>query len=120
MGPILMKTLMMFILSFIIAMIVALLIHWIRRMLTSVRMNSLIDEKSKIIVKRARRIHKIHEKTISVISDEIEQELHPELFDFYKGINEGFEQSEDYHGVLKPIVRRRHKSKKHKTNPKLS
>lgn len=114
MGSILLKTLIMFILAFIISMVVALLIFWIRRLLTSVRINSLVDEKAKMMVRRARRIHKIHDNSLSMISTEIEQQMHPELFDFYKGVNEEFEQPEDYHGILKPIVRRKHKAKKHK------
>lgn len=115
MGSILVKTLIMFVLAFIIAMIVALMIHWIRRMLTSVRISSFFDEKSKTLVRRARRIHKIHEQKISVISGKVEQEVHPELFDYYMGRNENFRQPEDYHGILKPIVRRRRSE-----NPKAS
>jgi len=107
MGSIFIKTLQMFVLAFIIAMVVALLIYWIRILLTSVRMNSLFDEKSKIMVKRARSIHRIHDRAISVISGEIEEKVHPEIFDFYKGVNEEFKQPEDYHGVLKPKVRRK-------------
>ncbi len=114
MGTIFIKTLIMFALSFVIAMVVALLIYWIRRLLTSVRINSFFDENSKKMVKRAQRIHKIHDQKLIIISEEVEHEVHPELFDFYNGINEEFEQSEDYHGVLKPIVRRKRKSKKHK------
>jgi len=114
MGTIFIKTLIMFALSFVIAMVVALLIYWIRRLLTSVRVNSFFDENSKKMVKRAQRIHKIHDQKLIIISEEVEHEVHPELFDFYNGINEEFEQSEDYHGVLKPIVRRKRKSKKHK------
>jgi len=75
----------MFVLAFIISMVVALLICWIRRLLTSVRMNSLFDEKSKIMVKRAMRIHKIYDQAISIISDAFEEKEHPELFDFYRG-----------------------------------
>jgi len=104
----------MFLLAFIISMFVAMLIYWIRRMLTSVRMNSLFDEKAKIMVKRAQRIHKIHENELARISVDLEEKLHPELFDFYNGINEDFEQPEDFHGTLKPIVRRKRKTKKHK------
>ena len=113
MGSILIKTLIMFVLAFVIAMFVALLIYWIRILLTSVRMNSLFDEKSKVLVKRAVRIHKLHDKAISRMSEEIEEKEHPEIFDFYKGISEEFEPPEDYNGTLNP-VRRRHPSKKHK------
>lgn len=114
MGAIFIKTLIMFILSFIIAMVVALLIYWIRRLLTSVRINSFFDENSKKMVKRAQRIHKIHDQKLVIISEEVEHEVHPELFDFYNGINEEFEQAEDFHGTLKPIVRRKRNTKKHK------
>jgi chromosome condensin MukBEF complex kleisin-like MukF subunit len=114
MGNIFLKTLIMFLLSFAIAMVVALLIYWIRRLLTSVRVNSFFDEKSKKMVKRAQRIHKIHDKKLVIISEEVEHEVHPELFDFYNGINEEFEPSEDFHGTLKPIVRRKRNTKKHK------
>jgi hypothetical protein len=114
MGTVFIKTLIMFILSFVIAMVVALLIYWIRRLLTSVRVNSFFDEKSKNMVRRAQRIHKIHDQKLIIISEEVEHEVHPELFDFYKGINEEFEPSEDYHGELKPLVRRKRNTKKHK------
>jgi hypothetical protein len=114
MGSIFLKTLIMFVLAFIISMFVAVLIYWIRGLLTSVRMNSLFDEKAKIMVKRAIRIHKIHDKSIALISENLEHELHPELFDFYDGINGEFRQPEDFHGVLKPIVRRKRSIKKHK------
>ena len=106
MGAVLLKTLFMFILSFVIAMFVALLIYWIRQLLTSVRLNSLFDEKSKGMVKRAQRIHKIHDKSIREISDAMEEKVHPELFDFYKGVNEEFRAPEDYYGVPKPVVRK--------------
>jgi hypothetical protein len=115
MGAIFMKTLIMFVLAFIIAMFVSLLIYWIRNMLTSVRIASFFDEKSKVIVRRAQRIHKIHVGNISVISGKVEQEMHPELFDFYKGVNEEFVQPEDFHGIFKPITRRKRTIKKHKT-----
>ncbi len=114
MGDILLKTLIMFVLAFVIAMVVSLLIYWIRSLLTSVRVNSLFDEKSKIMVSRARRIHKIHDKNISEIAENVEHEVHPELFDFYRGINDEFEAPEDYNGILKPIVRRKRAAKKHK------
>lgn len=114
MASVFIKTMFMFALAFVISMFVALLIYWIRSLLTSVRMNSLFDEKSKIMVKRAVRIHKIHNKEIHHISAAIEQREHPELFDFYEGINEEFIPSDDYHGVLKPIVRRKRNTKKHK------
>lgn len=114
MASVFLKTLIMFVLAFIISMVVALLIYWIRRLLTSVRMNSLFDEKSKIVVKRAIRIHKIHDKAISSISDAYEEKEHPELFDFYRGVNEEFEPSEDYRGVAGPMIRRKRKTKKHK------
>ncbi len=104
----------MFILSFVIAMVVALLIYWIRRLLTSVRINSFFDEKSKTMVQRAQRIHKIHDQKLVLISEKFENEVHPELFDFYKGVNDEFEQPEDYHGELKPIIRRKRSIKKHK------
>jgi hypothetical protein len=116
MGSIFIKTLIMFLLAFAIAMLVALLIYWIRSLLTSVRVNSIFDETSKRKIRRAKSIHKIHEKTISVISGKVEQEIHPELFDYYMGINDEFEQPEDYHGILKPMIRRRHRAKKNK-NP---
>lgn len=114
MGSVFLKTLIMFLLAFIISMFVALLIYWIRRLLTSVRMNSLFDEKAKVMVRRAQRIHKIHDKSLILISEEIEQKIHPEMFDFYDGVNEEFRQPDDFHGVLKPIVRRKRSSKKHK------
>jgi hypothetical protein len=114
MGSIFLKTLIMFVLAFIISMFVAVLIYWIRGLLTSVKMNSLFDEKAKLMVKRAIRIHKIHDMSLARISENIEHELHPELFDFYDGINEEFRQPEDFHGVLKPIVRRKRSIKKHK------
>ena len=104
----------MFLLAFVISMFVALLIYWIRGLLTSVRVNSLFDERSKIMVKRAVRIHKIHDKTLKLISDGIENEMHPELFDFYNGVNEDFEPVEDYNGSLRPTIRRKRSTKKHK------
>lgn len=114
MGTVIVKTLIMFLLAFIIAMVVALLIYWIRGLLTSERVNSLFDEKSKIVVRRAIRIHKIHNKALGSMAKEVEHKLHPELLDYYQGINEDYVESEDYHGVLKPIVRRRRSSKRHK------
>jgi nitrogen fixation/metabolism regulation signal transduction histidine kinase len=114
MGSVLLKTLIMFLLSFAIAMVVALLIFWIRSLLTSVRVNSFFDEKSKMLIRRAVRIHKYHDRALSAISEKVEQDLHPELFDFYRGVNEEFRQPEDYNGVLKPIVRRKRITKKHK------
>lgn len=83
-------------------------------MLTSVRMNSLFDEKAKIVVRRAQRIHKIHDQSLKIISDEIEMELHPELFDFYDGINEDFEPVEDYNGTLMHTIRRKRTIRKNK------
>jgi len=114
MGAIFLKTLIMFVLSFIIAMLVAVLIYWIRGLLTSVRVNSLFDEKSKIMVKRAMRIHKIHGQALNVISEQIEHEVHPELLDFYHGINEAFVEPQDYHGDIKPTIRRKRSTRKHK------
>jgi hypothetical protein len=114
MGSIFLKTLIMFLLAFVISMFVALLIYWIRQMLTSVRVNSFFDEKSKILVRRAVRIHKIHDKALNLISDKVELEVHPELFDFYNGINEEYQQPEDFHGILKPLVRRKRNVRKHK------
>jgi hypothetical protein len=114
MGSVFLKTMIMFALAFIISMFVALLIYWIRRLLTSVRMNSLFDEKSKIMVQRARRIHQIHDRELHLISEAFEKKEHPELFDFYAGINQEFKPSEDFHGILKPIVRRKRSTKKHK------
>ena len=104
----------MFLLAFVISMAVALLIYWIRQMLTSVRINSFFDEKSKIVVRRAVRIHRIHDKNLSMIADQVEHEVHPELLDFYQGINEQFVQPEDYHGDIKPIIRRKRTTKRHK------
>ena len=104
----------MFLLAFVISMAVALLIYWIRQMITSVRINSFFDEKSKIVVRRAVRIHKIHDKTLSLIADQVEHEVHPELLDFYQGINEEYVQPEDYHGDIKPIIRRKRTAKRHK------
>ena len=95
-------------------MVVALLIYWIRGLLTSVRVNSFFDEKSKNMVRRAIRIHKIHDKSLNLIAEKIEHDLHPELFDFYQGINEEFVQPEDYHGEIKPIIRRKRTVKRHK------
>lgn len=83
-------------------------------MLTSVRVNSFFDEKSKIVVRRAIRIHKIHDKSLKLISEGIEHEMHPELFDFYNGVNEDFEPVEDFNGVLKPTIRRKRTTRKHK------
>jgi hypothetical protein len=114
MGSILVTTLLMFVMAFVISMLVALLIYWIRNLLTSVRMNSLFDEKSKILVKRARRIHKIHDLKISMISEEVEHDIYHELSDFYRGINDDVEQPDDYHGELKPIVRSTRNPKKTK------
>lgn len=114
MGAILFKTLLMFLLSFVIAMVVALVIYWIRNLLTSVRVNSFFDEKSKRLIRRAVRIHKLHDKVLSEISEKVEQELHPELFDFYRGVNEEFRQPEDFNGVTKPVIRRKRIEKKHK------
>jgi len=114
MGSIFTKTLIMFLLAFVISMAVALLIYWIRQILTSVRINSFFDEKSKILVRRAVRIHKIHDKTLSMIAKQIEHEVHPELLDFYQGINEQFVQPEDYHGDIKAIIRRKRTTKRHK------
>ena len=104
----------MFLLAFVISMAVALLIYWIRGLLTSVRINSFFDEKSKIVVRRAVRIHKIHDKSLSKIAEQVEHEVHPELLDFYQGINEEYVQPEDYHGDIKPIIRRKRSTKKHK------
>ena len=104
----------MFVLAFIISMIVALLINWIRRLLTSVRMNSFFDEKSKLLVRRAISIHKIHHKQLNLISDAIEKKAHPELFDFYEGVNDDYEPSEDFHGTLKLMPRRKRNTRKHK------
>jgi hypothetical protein len=114
MGSIFIKTLIMFALAFIISMFVALLIYWIRRLLTSVRMNSLFDDKAKILVKRAIRIHKIHDNSLALISDNLEHEMHPELFDYYDGVNEEFREPQDFHGALKPVARRKRSVKKHK------
>ena len=114
MGSIFIKTLIMFLLAFVISMAVALLIYWIRQMLTSVRINSFFDEKSKIVVRRAARIHKIHDKTLSLIAEQVEHEVHPELLDFYQGINEEYVQPEDYHCDIKPIIRRKRTTKRHK------
>lgn len=114
MGSVFLKTMIMFMLAFIISMFVALLIYWIRILLTSVRMNSFFDEKSKILVKRAIRIHKIHDKQISMISEAYEKKSHPELFDFFEGIGEGHSSSEEIHSTVKPYVRRKHSVKKHK------
>jgi hypothetical protein len=114
MGSILVKTLIMFLLAFVISMLVALLIYWIRGLLTSVRINSFFDEKSKNKVRRAIRIHKIHDKSLSLIADQVEHQVHPELFDFYEGINEQFVQPEDYHGEIRPIIRRKRITKRHK------
>ncbi len=104
----------MFLLAFVISMFVALLIYWIRGLLTSVRVNSFFDEKSKIVVRRAVRIHKIHDESIKIISEGFENEMHPEIFDFYNGVNEDFEPVEDYNGILKPTIRRKRTTKKHK------
>jgi hypothetical protein len=112
MGAIFLKTFFMFILSFIIAMFVALLIWWIRNLLTSVRLNSLFDENSRLLVRRAKRIHKIHDRSLISLTRSIEAEMHPELFDFYSGINEDSVQPEDFHGHLKPVKKRRVKSNK--------
>lgn len=114
MGAILLKTLIMFLLAFVISMLVALLIYWIRGLLTSVVVNSFFDEKSKMVVRRAMRIHKIHDKSLKIISEGIEHEMHPEIFDFYNGVNEDFEPVEDYNGTFRPTIRRRRKTKKHK------
>lgn len=114
MGAIFLKTLIMFILSFIIAMFVAVLIYWIRGLLTSVKVNSFFDEKSKIVVQRAIRIHKIHGQVLNVITEQIEHEVHPELLDFYHGINEEFVEPPDYHGETKSITRRKRSTRKHK------
>ncbi len=114
MGDVFVKTMIMFVLAFIISMVVALLIYWIRRLLTSVRMNSFFDEKSKMLVKRAISIHKIHHRQLSLISSEIEKQEHPELFDFYEGVNDDFETSEDFHGSLKLLPRRKRNTRKHK------
>ena len=104
----------MFLLAFVISMLVALLIYWIRGLLTSVRVNSFFDEKSKILIRRAIKIHKIHDKNLGMIAEQIEHEVHPELLDFYQGINEGYVQPEDYHGDIKPIIRRKRTTKRHK------
>jgi hypothetical protein len=114
MGSIFLKTMIMFLLAFVISMLVALLIYWIRGLLTSVRINSFFDEKSKIVVRRAVRIHKIHDKSLKLLSEKIEGEMHPELFDFYNGVNEDFEAVEDYNGILKPTIRRKRTTRKHK------
>ena len=114
MDSILVKTLIMFLLSFVIAMIVAFVIQWIRNLLTSVRINSFFDEKSKIIIRRARKIHKIHSTNIHVLADHEEFESQQNIFDFYHGINEEYEEPEDFHGILKPIIRRKRSNRKHK------
>jgi nitrogen fixation/metabolism regulation signal transduction histidine kinase len=114
MGSILLKTLIMFLLSFVIAMFVAVLIYWIRSLLTSVRVNSFFDEKSKKVIRRALRIHKLHDQVLSGISEKVEHDLHPELFDFYRGVNEEYRQPEENDEILKPIIRRKKVIKKHK------
>jgi hypothetical protein len=90
MSDVYIKTLIMFGFSFIIAMIVAVIIFMIRKMLTSVVLNSLFDEKAKIIVKRARRIHNIHNHNIYSLAKASEEEVDCDLIDFYKGINDHF------------------------------
>lgn len=114
MGTVFFKTLIMFALAFIIAMFVALLIYWIRGLLTSVRVNSFFDDKSKMLVRRARRIHKIHDKSLAAISEQVENEAHFELFDFYSGINEDFKQPEDFHSPIRTVIRRKKSTKRHK------
>lgn len=104
----------MFLLAFVISMAVALLIYWIRSLLTSVRVNSFFDEKSKIVVRRAARIHKIHNRSIRIISDGVEHEIHSGIVDFYHGINEDFTPVEDYNGSFPPTIRRKRITKKHK------
>jgi len=104
----------MFLLAFVISMFVALLIYWIRGLLTSVWVNSFFDEKSKIVVRRAFSIHKIHDESLKIISEGVEHEMHPEIFDFYNGINEDFEAVEDYNGTPKPTIRSKRTIKKHK------
>ena len=90
MNDVLIKTLIMFAFSFVIAMIVAVLIFFIRKILTSVIVNSLFDEKSKVIVKRAKRIKNIHNKNIFSMAINSEEELNSDLIDFYKGINDHY------------------------------
>ncbi len=114
MGDVFVKTMIMFVLAFIISMFVALLINWIRRLLTSVRMNSFFDERSKRLVKRAISIHKIHHQQLNLISEAIEEKAHSELFDFFEGVNDDFEPSEDFHGSLKLLPRRKRNTRKHK------
>jgi hypothetical protein len=114
MGDVFVKTMIMFVLAFIISMFVALLISWIRRLLTSVKMNSFFDERSKRLVRRAINIHKIHHRQLNLISEAIEKQEHSELFDFYEGVNDDFEPSEDYHGTLKLMPRRKRNTRKHK------
>lgn len=114
MGSVFLKTLIMFLLAFVISMFVALLIYWIRSLLTSVRMNSLFDEKAKVVVRRAKRIHKIHDHELMLISEGVEEEMHSELFDFYEGVNDDIRQPEDYTGSSKLSVRRKRSAKKHK------
>lgn len=104
----------MFLLSFIIAMVVALLIYWIRSLLTSVRVNSFFDENSKNVVRRAVRIHKIHGEALSAQSEIVVHEMHPELFYYQEGLNEEFEQPENYQASARTIKRRKRNIRKHK------
>jgi hypothetical protein len=42
-----------------------------------------------------------------MLAGQTEHDVHPELFDFYNGVNEEYQQPEDYHGELKPLSGRR-------------
>ncbi len=97
MSDVYLKTLIMFGFSFIIAMIVAVIIFLIRKMLTSVILNSLFDEKAKTIVKRARRIHNIHNHNIFSLAKTSEEEVDSDLIDFYKGINDHYNPVNESH-----------------------
>jgi len=114
MGSIFIKTLIMFVLSFIIAMVVAVLIYWIRQLLTSVRMNSFFDEKSKNMMRRAIRIHKIHDKKIRNLSAQDLVELQPHGYNLYEGVDSNYEPVERHRNVFRSVVRRKRTVKKHK------
>ena len=77
----------MFILAFAISMFVAFLIYGIKKILTSVYINSFFDEEAKKEVLEAKRIQTLQKREIKKIMKELQQEMHDDLNDFYHGIN---------------------------------
>jgi hypothetical protein len=118
MHSVVLKTLLMFLLSFAIAMLVALIIFWIRKLLTSVRVESLFNESSRKKMRRAIRIHQFHEAVIHQLAIEIERKSFPEQLNYHLGVTQELNTDEPFYGPL-PKFRIRFKRKKDKRkNPK--